>query len=311
MASANLRHIDALLELRSALLSFRSSTADVPVLIARRIDQTERRLDAARALAERERETALRQLVNRREDDDADGALRDAENRIERLSGLTARFDRARGRFEHHAPTFNTLADRIIPKAVLSLQKSAELAGAYLTVRPPSHSAAGSDAATGSTDMRTGSAHRDAHPSRAVSSADLPALPEGFEWFSIDGFADADLPKATDPSKGVTEGQMRRGIERLWTEVMPLLRGGPIHQQRARCEQFDREHNRVDRRGFVHPESVAAIWDAFFNTATSSQIRIELSSMSGNVTVTNGRHRIKEARALGWLFIPAQVIRKG
>ena len=139
----------------------------------------------------------------------------------------------------------------------------------------------------------------------------MPALPEGFEWFPIDGFADADLPGASDPSKGVTEGQMRRGIEKLWTEVMPLLQVEPTHQQRARCEQFDREHNRVDRRGFVHPESVAAIWDAFFNTATSAQIRIELNPVSGNVTVTNGRHRIKEARALGWRFIPAQVIRKG
>ena len=102
---------------------------------------------------------------------------------------------------------------------------------------------------------------------------------------------------------------MRRGIEILWSDVIPLLRGGSFQEQRDRCEQFDREHGRVDRRGFVHPESVAAVWDAFFGTSTSNHIRIELNT-DGRAAVVNGRHRIKAARSLGWHFIPAQVIRR-
>ncbi len=315
MASSGLYRVDTLTELRAALLSFRGTTATIPDLVARRLDLTERRLNNARAAAETRRTACLKQLCHSDDDRDAEEDMMVAEEALNEIDDLIARFDRARTQSQAFLSRWLSSTDRAVSHAGLFLQRAVDDATDYLAVSLPRPAAGGTGRAPTTIERHVSETHPIdgptsvywRSPSEASSASELPPLPNGFEWLPIDRITDREMPGSNDPPKGVPELQVRLGVERLWKEVLPLV-GGTPDEMRERCRKFDNENNRIDRRGFVHKESVLAVWDAFFNTGASNQIRADMVGASGRISITNGRHRIKVAKELGWRFIPAQVI---
>jgi hypothetical protein len=79
-------------------------------------------------------------------------------------------------------------------------------------------------------------------------------------------------------------------------EIVPLLVDNPA-ANRATFEAFDEAHGRIDRMGFVHPSSLAHLWDQLL-VRRGNHIRIEFDERSGKWGIDNGRHRALRASGI-------------
>jgi hypothetical protein len=328
MPSGGLYRSEAITEFASALKLFRSSVIGMPETVLRRIARTRDLLQSSRACAERARDCA-RSLLE--VDDEDDGSRRelakrdfyDAERRIAEIAGLGLRLDRTSGDIHSALGRWAEVMDQMIPRNVARLGQTASAADEYLSGSlsalpelpvtpgepiPWSRPALGNTAPDNPNSSHQAVLTATIHPEEARSPSELPPLPEGFEWFPIAEIPISETPSAADPPKGVAESVIRACMESHWSELMRLMLAYPQNTREA-CEKFDVANNRVDRQGFVHPKSLAALYGYFFVKRSFDHIRI-VAANNRAPCVDNGRHRIKLARDLAWRYIPAEVIRK-
>ncbi|HSW29032.1 MAG TPA: hypothetical protein VLH75_05975 [Longimicrobiales bacterium] len=316
MGSADLRRIDALLQLRSALLRFRQSTSGVASGLRARLGRATADLERQRRRLEDEIQT-LEERAGSDDDDERAAARRalaeayasreDLRDQMRRLARASARHDNAA------ASWFHALESTVPGAAAFLAQKHAE-ASSYLQAGAPvgeaslsvaDSSAAGFGAGIWSRSVRAGPVPMD--PVGATRMEDLPDLPGGFSWIPISEIEESELPAADDFPK-VSYATMRAGLNRLWTELIPMIGATPGADRRS-CQEFDEAHGRTDPMGFVHEESLAHLWDQFFEERFRNHIRVAFDSESGRWSVDNGRHRIRVARDLGWRYVPGELIR--
>jgi hypothetical protein len=310
MASADLRRIEALLHLRDALIRFRGATSNIASQIRARIEQAETTLAWQKSSLQAEIETQRAILAESNDDDESDDAQRALEAAYEKLAIVRERsrvFASTVARYNRGVGSWYRAIDEGIPAASAFLAGKYSEAVNYQRAGPFVGNKALSSGLDG--DPRA-SAKRvnalwSADPANANSPDELPYLPEGFSWIPISQFSRSQELPAKDDFKKVSYDEMIAGLHRLWAELIPLLNNND-RPNRALCERFDEDNNRIDRMGFVHPESLASLWDWFFNPR--EHIRTTLDSKTGKWGIDNGRHRLKAASDLGWKFVPGQVV---
>ncbi|MEN3335563.1 MAG: hypothetical protein V7641_4928 [Blastocatellia bacterium] len=128
-------------------------------------------------------------------------------------------------------------------------------------------------------------------------------LPAGFRWISLAEISPAEmstLPAANEFSK-VSYDEVKRGFEVLKDEVLPAIKRDPANASVDYFGQTDRQTGRDEVNG------AQRVFHAFF-----SQIgeHIYLDKRAGDpyFSITNGRHRLKVARDLGWTAVPAKAV---
>ena len=320
MSAADLRRVDALQQMRNALLRYRDATGPIPVQIRIRVEQAQAQMRRKQGLLETELDS-LRGQLSHCEDDEERLVLRRAisDARIEldilrkrngNLTTVVAQHNRA-------AASWQRAIGGMLPAAAAFLaQKHAE-AVAYQNfttigidasaVHLPKQStiANSGDSVTRIAEGRTAIT---ADPKSAKSPDELPSLPAGFNWVPIDWVDPLDLPTQEDFRKGVTYTEMCEGLQRMWREIMPMLMSN-LSVTRSTFEEFDEaQDRRIDRMGFVHPSSLAHLWDQLLDRRWGHHIRIQFDERTSKWSIDNGRHRVKVARDLGWHYVPAELI---
>ncbi|HTB02443.1 MAG TPA: hypothetical protein VK804_18410 [Bradyrhizobium sp.] len=319
MAGAELHDIGALAEFRTALVRFRDRTRGIPDALRLRASRAKQDL-AGRRHALEARIEELEYSAGEDEPDGREGG--DAERRcqldrlrrrLEQIEGAQAELGSATAEHALALGRWRSLMESTVPAAIAFLSRKHAQAIDALSVGLPggvpvarggsSPSADGSRALPWMPD----SPHAQSDPVHAVSPDELPILPKGFVWAPISQLDRVELPDRHDFRKGVSYEDMIVGLQRLWSELIPLLQSAPEGGRDA-CATFDRANGRIDPRGFPHPSSLADLWGHFFDRRFSKEfVRLEIDR-TGKWHVVNGRHRIFVALDLGWKFIPAEVV---
>lgn len=317
MGSADLRRIDALLQLRAALLHFRQSTSGISSQLRARIDRAKTELDRRRRRLDVEIE-ALEDQVRSDDEDDGEDARRSLDDAYASRSDLreqARRLASAAARHDSAAASWLNALGTTVPAAAAFLAHKYNDASDYLKAglsvgvgavavsdQPPFEI----ESEVADTSPRQYSMLTD--PANATCADDLPVLPSGFSWISISRINRSELPPRDDFPK-VSYETMRAGFERLWAELLPLVSATPA-ANRETFRKFDESHGRVDPMGFVHEESLAHLWDQFFEQRFgNNHIRITAGSDADPWGVDNGRHRIRVAQDLGWKYVPGRLVR--
>jgi hypothetical protein len=321
MGAADLRRIDALLQMRNALIRFRDATGNIPAQVRVRIERAEVRL--RRKLWHLEAEIRSRQaLLADCEDDDERSDIRQAiadvrieldvlRDRCRSLATAIARYDRATGSWQRAIGKTLPAAAAFLGQKhadAVTYQRNALSGSAASSVEIEQRSIAATTAEQGAA-LPQADAVASIDPASARSPDMLPGLPSGLTWVSIDWVDPSNLPTEADFRKGVTYAEMREGFQRMWREIIPLLIANPA-ANRATFEKFDDAHDRrIDRMGFVHPSSLTHLWDQLLDRRWGHHIRIEIDEPTGQGSIVNGRHRVKVARDIGWHYVPAELVR--
>ena len=125
-------------------------------------------------------------------------------------------------------------------------------------------------------------------------------LPSGFRWVSLEHISRRDDLGADEGFKKVNESDMRRGFGTLRRQVLPFLESHPEANS----------HSFLEADGYTPegaPKPRQQVYEAFFGQGA---IALDGPSPDGIFSVTNGRHRIKVARDLGWTAVPVSIIGK-
>ncbi len=143
-------------------------------------------------------------------------------------------------------------------------------------------------------------------PSQAASATSEAArldsivqfsLPPGFRWVSLEHISRHDDLAGDEGFDKVSENEMRRGFGTLRRQVLPYLANHP----NANGLTF-LELDGWTAEGVRSREQKA--YDAFFG---DEPIVLDGPYPDGTFRDTNGRHRIKVARELGWPAVPVKV----
>jgi hypothetical protein len=319
MSGADLRRVDALSQMRNALLRFRDATGAIPAQVRVRVERTHAQLQRKQGLLKTNIESLREQLTHCDDDERSEvrRAIADALNALDILRDRRRNLTAAIARHDRAAASWQRAIGNTLPAAAAFLaQKHAE-AVAYQTLTAPGFAASSGqllqfptiatldDAVAGIAQAR---AVEPSDPIRATSPDALPSLPAGFNWVPIDWVDPLDLPTQADFRK-VTYAEMREGLQRMWREIIPMLMSSP-KATRATFEEFDEaQGRRIDRMGFVHPSSLAHLWDQLLDRRWGHHIRIQCNERTGQWSIDNGRHRVKAALDLGWRYVPAELIR--
>lgn len=320
MSGADLRRVDALSQMRNALLRFRDATGAIPAQVRIRVERTHAQLHRKQGVLKTDIESLREQLTQCEDDDersDVRRAIADARNALDILRDRSRNLTAAVARHDRAAASWQRAIGSTLPAAAAFLaQKHAE-AVAYQSLTAPGFAASSEqipqfptiatpdDAVDGITQAK---AVEPFDPISATSPDALPSLPAGFNWVPIDWVDPSDLPTQADFRK-VTYAEMREGLQRMWREIIPMLTSSS-GATRATFEEFDEaQGRRIDRMGFVHPSSLAHLWDQLLDRRWGHHIRIQCDERTGQWSIDNGRHRVKAALDLGWHYVPAELIR--
>jgi ParB-like chromosome segregation protein Spo0J len=310
MAGADLRRLDALLHLRDALIRFRGTTSNIASQLRIRIEHAESVLARQKSHLQAEIATQRAILSESKDDEERDYAQRALDEAYEQLAAVRERsrfLVAAVARYNRVVDSWHHAMDERVPGAAAFLVgKHAEAVNYQRVAFSVDHSGYSSGvnkhlAPAGRVDTPLST-----DPANANSPDELPRLLAGFSWIPITQFAQSALP-TKDDFKKVRYEEMTAGLQRLWKELIPLL-NSTAHPNRSVCERFDEANGRVDRMGFVHLESLASLWDWFFNPRSKEHIRVTFDNRTGKWDIDNGRHRIKAASDLGWKFVPGEVV---
>lgn len=216
---------------------------------------------------------------------------REVNEEMEAIADKHARASACYDQFLRRLDAFNDLAERRVPKAQAALAEHIEAIAAYHAVELAPHHGAPSKPEASSPPSGGGAAS-------PRSLTDYP-LPAGFQWVPLTAIDLTDvvaLRPDRDYGKGVSYDTMRRGLDTLQREVLPLIAADPANAHN-RCHELDR------RRGTPVSDSLGQVYDVFFR---SSFIVLGRASAGDRYAVTNGRHRLKAAIDLGWTAVPAR-----
>lgn len=130
-------------------------------------------------------------------------------------------------------------------------------------------------------------------------------LPKGYQWVRLDEISPKEMSElpAENEFRKISYEDMKRGFGILQRDVLPVLENSLYNARTDYFEDFDRENGREIKT------SATEIFQVFFNPAGDKE-QIHLTRSKGDKfwTITDGQHRIKVARDLGWSAIPARIV---
>lgn len=263
--------------------------AEAETEAAPRIARFERALDAAHDEV-REAERAL----DAAEDEDArwqEDRLEEARAHLSRMEAAGDDLLSALSDYRSAASDLSSLDREALTPARDFLEGRLQALADYEALRPDGRPSAGAR------EQAAPALSEAAAPAVvAPLAAALPPLPGGYAWIPIAG-----LPSEPELEWGAGRATIEQGLRTFAAELLPRLRDGLL--SRDDLVEFDRANGR-DEGGLVYPDSLANVRDMFFGSEP-----VAVSPLpGGSFDVTNGRHRIEAARALGWTHLPARLI---
>jgi len=242
--------------------------------------------------AESEVDTLRGLLAGDAEGDEVETSFRleEAEDRLERIRGHLRSVEELSEAYSRSASRFRSTTDQQLLVGLAELSRATDLIRHY-------HAVHFDEARPGSSQTVTAiSANHIPAAAPVVRSAD--DLPSGFVWIPIDQIEQSEFD-TVDSFPKIAEEDMRQGLQLLKAELLPFLatfRGSSV--QSALAEE--------DRRaGRQPPVSLLEVYHAFFGR--QDYVYLTRGRHDTHFRVTNGRHRIKVAKELGWAAIPGQL----
>lgn len=295
MDSAQLLSLNALTDLDDALGHFGSRAKECLQAAESSLRRQLAQLAVRREDAERQVRVCATHLAEASADEKAEAAwlLRVAEERLSLIRRWQGRAEEACQRYQGVARQFEGTANEHIPRAQSNLRTKHDEAAAYLAAQmegdvpvtqrapapPPSQAASATSEAA-----------------RLDSIVQFP-LPPGFRWVSLEHISRHDNLAGDEGFDKVSENEMRRGLGTLRRQVLPYLANHP----NANSLTFLELDGWTAEGG---PKSRQKVYDAFFG---DEPIVLDGPYPDGTFGITNGRHRIKVARDLGWTAVPVKV----
>ncbi|MBB1073733.1 hypothetical protein HUU62_04825 [Rhodoferax sp. 4810] len=275
-------------------------------------------LSMRRVELQEELEDMRRSLCEADEEDEDTGARHDdvaaIERNIRRQDQLLDEAQRLEARHRAHLEEFERSMEKRILASTLVISEKGQALAAYVQIQAdgPAVSAGlalGSAVSSPAPDELPAPGSPLARLDKYRQSCTNEGLPEGFVWVDLTTLPDACFVHDETSFKKVRKSTMRRGVSLLFSEIIPELRRSPD----AGAEYFarlDRERGTdYDGNGFVHPESLHVVWQAFLDDRLNNDnvIRISTIHEDGRVDLYSGRHRLAVARELGQRFMPVRI----
>jgi hypothetical protein len=296
--AANLGSLDGLDDLDQAFGRFRSAAKACLETAGHRLSAQLAQLRERSEEAQRQVRACERALAEADDDDsdDASRALMEAQEHLRTVNRWLRRAEDSAQSYRMAALRFERLMEEDLPRTQVRLRGIREEGIAYLSVQLDD------DVAVSTTPRPPDSIQSVPAVVESVDTDPLVEfpLPPGFRWVSLDHISQRDDLRDDEGFPKVSEHDMRRGFGTLRRQVLPFLAQNPD----ANAHVFQ-ELDGYTAVGAPKPRQKA--YEAFFGDAP---IVLDGPRSDGTFSVTNGRHRIKVARDMGWSAVPARVIGK-
>lgn len=300
--SAEVLSVQALRDLDDALARFAAQALQVPDAVAPEIKKRVMALEERRYEAAREVRYWEERYGEAEDDEDTNyiaRRLEEAESELRNIECWQRRVEESLSAHQSAMASLKRLATDHTTKARTFLfQKEAELQ-AYLAAQPSHESPVSAGASTAQPDVMVSPSTRTANDAASVDN--LP-LPKGFRWVPLEEIDQSRLPGRKDFPEG-SYGEFRHRLNLLRRKVLPVLKS-KAHADRDHYHELDRRSGRV-RQGLVHPDSLGRTYELFFG---EDHIHLDRRVGDPRFDVTNGGHRIKVAKDLGWPAVPALAV---
>jgi hypothetical protein len=289
MSIVNVNSIGSLEDLEASMMRFASETKNAIEAAQREIQKKTELLD--QIVAERRRAVSVLQAACDDGDDEHSGCiekqLEEAEDDLREAKKWQRRVEEACAEYQKHESRADHLAGKHADRSRIFLKARIAELYKYISFKPhSSRSIAGASQSQGSGSSEVG----------AITSLPLPA---GFSWLNLDEVDMERLPAEGDYRKGISEAEMKDGLELLQTRVLPEIQK---EQSAATIEHFLELDVAEGRSG---SSSLANIFASYFG---DSNIYVSRYQGDRYFKIGNGRHRIKAAKDLGWNAVPARVV---
>ncbi len=298
MDAANLGSLEGLQDLDQAFGRFQVAAKACLEAAGNRLGAQLRQLHERREEAQRQVRACQRAVRESDEEthDDAVRSLLEAEERLREVHRWCRSAEESAQSYRAAARRFEKLIEADLPRTQLRLRATRDEAAAYLSVQLDGDVAI----TTGARASASGApAPAVVEPVAADPLVKFP-LPPGFRWVSVDHITRRDDLREDEGFPKTSENEMRRGFGTLRRQVLPFLARKPG----ADAEVF-RELDGFTDAGA--PKQRQKVFEAFFGDGA---IVLDGPLSDGTFSVTNGRHRIKVARDMGWSAVPARVTGK-
>ena len=295
MDAANLGSLDGLDDLDQAFGRFRSSAKACLDTAGHRLSAQLAQLRERSEEAQRQVRACERALAEADDDDsdDASRALMEAREHLRTVNRWLRRAEDSAQSYRMAALRFERLMEEDLPRNQVRLRGIREDGIAYLSVQ------LGDDVAVAARHRSPDSVQLEPAVVESVATDPLVEfpLPPGFRWVSLDHISRRDDLRADEGFPKVSEHDMRRGFGTLRRQVLPFL----ARNREANAWVFQ-ELDGYTEAGTPKPRQ--NVYQAFFG---AEPIVLDGPLSDGTFSVTNGRHRIKVARDMGWSAVPARV----
>lgn len=231
----------------------------------------------------------------------------EAGEKLYRTRNLQKQAEEASENFARCARRVNAITDERMNNAKAFLRQKIKELQDYANVQPESNDFTVS---LSSATLHSNSAADDGEISADLSlSKSSPEdlmkipLPKGFKWIPLEEISQKEISELPDESQfiKVSYDEMKKGLERFEREILPVLRRTPDKSDAVYFEDLDMKNENDEING------VKKIFNVFFDRQVSKEfIKVERFAGDSKYDITNGRHRIKVARDLGWQVIPAE-----
>lgn len=213
----------------------------------------------------------------------------------------------ARRRFEAAVAELAERGATLSAAALAGIEGKIEAANGYLGIHVP----AARDKAGVTGGGSSPSAAPTVPPEAVAADERFGRLPEGFSWVCLADLPEEDFVTDPDQFKKATRADMLRGVALLRDKILPMVNANPAlnRDDFARLDQQRGTAWTVE--GFVHPDSLTRVWDAFLNPRRESQVVVVGRMPDGSYDVIDGRHRLGVARELGMPAVPCKLRGKG
>lgn len=289
---------EALQDLIEALRRYQSkvdvAVIDINRTVSARIQYLNQLCDDAR----REVRNCRDDLYSCDDEEDSDFLQRRLDRAEERLERIERRIGEVADALHYFKRNRAGLQDSIsngIPKAVNYLEsKHRELVEYLSVVLPGEHGSSVSPVESSSLNNAKESIADDPEKDNLTAFT----LPTGFQWIRLEDIDPSDDLRPEETHSKVTKEEVVNGFRMLQQDILPELQLSP-ERSTDYFLQCDME------KGQSYTEGTLRVYEAFFG---ESHIALSRSLSNGLFGVTNGRHRIKVARELGWSSVPARII---
>lgn len=297
--------------------------------LGRFAEKTAASLEAASSVAER----GIDQLENRRrywarevddrqrEYDSADPEEDDLSTlayRVQEAEGQLANVEQWRNRVDECVQSYSrqqSQVDELVSSRLLEarsfLRRKIETLREWASAAPTDagysaavESASGVSYASGTATNRAVTGFASAAMPLAHSTVNLSdaPLPAGFSWVNLDDISPEAMGRLPEEFRKVDYAEMRRGFDVLKNEILPLVNESPQNANADYLWRQDRENGLDESNGSQR------VFNAFFG---KDPIHLERGKCERYYGITNGQHRIRVARDLGWRAVPAEAKEAG